>query len=242
ISSQSQMNRLPAELLSIIFQNARPQIGFNDDRESFCKTLLAISAVCRQWRNVARGMPSLWTDIGWPHWKPRIGLMFLTLSNPLPLRIFLGIYQCPFASILLRDHSSRIWFLDCSLRASDTNRGETSNLDAAPMQLLFAGQTPRLKKLELRGTPWLVANQFDSLTHLQIQGADANDWDFMPELFVVLSHCPVLQELFLSTFHQEDPPVSALPTVTLGHLRRLAIGDPYEGDLINMFLSHVSLP
>ncbi|KAH9948912.1 hypothetical protein B0H21DRAFT_707496 [Amylocystis lapponica] len=110
------------------------------------------------------------------------------------------------------------------------------------MQLLFAGQTPRLKKLELRGTRWLAANQFDSLTHLQIQGADANDWDFMPELFVVLSHCPVLQELFLSMFRQEDPPVSALPIVTLCHLRRLAIGDPYEGDLINMFLSHVSLP
>ena len=67
------VNQLPPEILSIIFEcgvSQREDLGHSYDDEKTSTALpevlpfeLLVSRICRLWRNVALGMPSLWTSI-----------------------------------------------------------------------------------------------------------------------------------------------------------------------------------
>ena len=57
-------DKLPTELLIEIFHRARANSVLDDGNTNYpCPAALALTHVCRHWRNVALGAPTLWTDI-----------------------------------------------------------------------------------------------------------------------------------------------------------------------------------
>jgi len=57
-----EFDKLPTELLVEIFRHARADSVYDAHNESHCYPV-ALSHVCRHWRTVAIGAPTLWTDI-----------------------------------------------------------------------------------------------------------------------------------------------------------------------------------
>jgi len=93
-SPSAPWRKLPNELLSFIFLLVK-NAGKKNPRTGRHPVPWRIAHVCRRWRSVACGTPSLWIDI--PFFSQTGHNLFsniaatIHLSNPLPVRIFLAV-------------------------------------------------------------------------------------------------------------------------------------------------------
>ena len=77
------INRIPPEVLSLI-----PDHHIEDDTD---KTLIALTHVCRYWRNIFISRPSLWTRLDFKNIdKTRT---YIQRSQSFPLKLILGYYE-----------------------------------------------------------------------------------------------------------------------------------------------------
>ena len=218
---------LPVEILAIVFEHVWRLVAPHPrlDIESWPwyraahPSLIAISHVCRVWREIALALPTLWSRV-----DDRIGprlLAFLDRSRtaPLFLSICLSIHHSgiPTASIhrLLHASGTRLRRLDVRLEALDIFSHARLDFHAPCLEVLtiqceiyagvhivaypviFRGQTAALKALALLHVrSWVPGNYFPNLTHLNIS------YFFMEEIPIaslahLLSNCPRLEYLHL---------------------------------------------
>lgn len=111
--------------------------------------------------------------------------------------------------------------------------------------LLFAGQTPNLRKVRLRCVPSLGSNRFGSLTHLELRGWEKQGSESLRfhELLDVVKGNPSLQDLRLSYIDPwidviDDPETFEDPEaelVQMDHIRRMRLTGCTPGQLIILF-------
>ena len=126
LNSHSLPNKLPHELLVMVFQKALPtDAAFSfpgaiedDGYRPILQGLNVITQVCRLWRNVAFGTPALWTRVdarGYPAdqlWN------LVERSDPLPLSFFLeqaGDVTMQESHEILHRISSRLHRIDINI-------------------------------------------------------------------------------------------------------------------------------
>ncbi|KZP16577.1 hypothetical protein FIBSPDRAFT_934496 [Athelia psychrophila] len=89
----SPVRRCPAEILSAIFVHALPAFPFTLSRNH---APLLLERVCRQWKDIARSTPALWSQIavelidGYQEYELKIVAICLARSGKHPLSIALG--------------------------------------------------------------------------------------------------------------------------------------------------------
>ena len=199
LNSHAPPNKLPHELLIMIFQHALSSytpISFpaikHDVYIPILHTLKEIAQVCRLWRDIAFGTPTLWTCID-SRACPADELCHLVQrSAPCPLSLFLNNAACEGVvqaySELLRSISSRLLRVDidmvkpalpaiedllsfdgstlrCLTMSSPTFETGRRSLNSSILQ----GQVGSLQALAIAPFfGWIPANHFPRLTHLYI--------------------------------------------------------------------------
>ncbi|THH31421.1 hypothetical protein EUX98_g2738 [Antrodiella citrinella] len=100
------------------------------------------------------------------------------------------------------------------------------------LPVIFAGQTPLLRRLRLSGLMRWKDTHFPNLTHICITGyvvTDVDSFANVRDLLKLLQHSPALEELYLS--HLESWSVretyNDIPEIRPLRLRRLSISDCY---------------
>ncbi|KAI0757765.1 hypothetical protein C8Q80DRAFT_1265624 [Daedaleopsis nitida] len=260
INASCPVNKLPPELLSDLFHiihegqhDGRVELGaaFSEsEKKNGSRALLALTHVCRHWRDVAFSTPWFWTHIDCTNEAlmeeliPRTKTMLLTLrTRATPSQL----------SILLKKHGSRVQQLDLQGTHEDLGyiardlQCATDNLKCVTVSVsesimhytdilpdLFKEHTLRLQGLAIVNTlNCIPGNQFPCLTHLYISIVDwlrvtpsYNRISF-PDLLVLLSNTPVLESLHTSFLAATDlPAMFASPLralVRLRYLRHLVI-------------------
>ncbi|KDQ09969.1 hypothetical protein BOTBODRAFT_190754 [Botryobasidium botryosum FD-172 SS1] len=235
------IHRLPHEILSEIFQLA-------DDRESFTTMwrdphFHRVAGVSRLWRQVVRESPRLWKRI-----FPLSGALvdrFIGQSRQVPLEIsFDHPTKEPSAGLLdylLRVGPQSHRWRSCHLQGTpdalepflrapapmleilDLGRSGSSALSFSH-PALFAGHTPRLRELSLRGihVP-LDSSIYAGLTSLRLFRIQYTQPNSIHQLISILHSCPLLRKLDLSHIKFSFPhdALDGLPTQPVVELRRL---------------------
>ncbi|KAI9064660.1 hypothetical protein FKP32DRAFT_1591280 [Trametes sanguinea] len=228
--------------------------------------LLTLALVCRRWYDILSNYSAVWSTISDEHMDA--ANMFLQYSRQRPVNIHLrtngsadALQLPPFISA--PDVQCRMrelhWVLSpCTLRKTEflcfpaplleqlclrfDGHRDVANRVSSP--ILFVGQTPLLRVLDLGFVPWLPGNHFDALTHLSLvdilPGADFTDF------IVLFRNCPRLEHLVLVGIEvfapEHDPPSQGLadkPTL-LPNLRRLTF-DSMSNVGVNDFLDYINL-
>ncbi|KAI5822780.1 hypothetical protein K523DRAFT_256385, partial [Schizophyllum commune Tattone D] len=114
----SPSNKLPHEVLELIFEFGRPKYDsflpcWPSDRT--LRDCLAITHVCADWRRVALGLPFLWANIDLCHGRStRAATAFLERSRHFPLTIFYSMPsddygdRCAMLEEILCDEAARL--------------------------------------------------------------------------------------------------------------------------------------
>ncbi|OCH85433.1 hypothetical protein OBBRIDRAFT_798193 [Obba rivulosa] len=224
LNSRRPALRIPPEILSIIFSFVPRRI--RDLKYMWpqvvveCKDLVPVTEVCRYWRQVALDNPFLWSHID--YFTPEF--MF-ERSRGAPLHVFVDPdTNIDLVERLMEDrrpfrafYGGEVW--SPSLKNCPGHELETLELITARNELVFEGNTPRLRELALFYT--LPVNDFSNLLRLCLRFI--NDIPFS-KLHSWLSASPRLQELILSNL-KLDIDRENLKVVHLGHLRRLTVSD-----------------
>ncbi|KAF9238631.1 hypothetical protein BU15DRAFT_75083 [Melanogaster broomeanus] len=219
------VSRLPGEILATIF--LYQAYSFYQYRQYFstwgAPPWANVSYVCRYWRDVALGCPSLWSFliVSSPRWTEEL----LSRSKTVPLRIRSfpappfqpspGAFSKLLAPALLLH----------TLRLRMSGLGE----DAVCPDTLFNRETPALRTLELYHCriPW-SSPIFTALSTLRLRNIDWSSRPTMTELLAMLRHMPALAHLHLENALRiaEDALTSQHTLLSkcldLPHLSRLA--------------------
>ncbi|KAM5537511.1 hypothetical protein V8D89_008838 [Ganoderma adspersum] len=122
LNSHSPPNKLPHELLVMVFQQALPTypaISFSaiegDGYTPILLGLKVITQVCRLWRNVAFGTPALWTRVDTRGYPAHELWNIVQRSDPLLLSFFLNQVYGSTTQDLLRSISSRLRRIDVNI-------------------------------------------------------------------------------------------------------------------------------
>jgi len=243
-------NKLPPELMRAIFSFFCP--GTHCDWEKSLimpyKDLLAVSHVCRHWREIAVSATELWTHIILGHRTPvkseaSIARLCVRRSGGRPLDFFItptSVFAPPSAEELIPDRrrlkSVVYWYvgeaageeLASFLRpALHVERLEIRGDGISSLPTLFSGHAPCLRELVLSGSaPW-PNNRFGSLTSLSLlrqKDPDAH----LYSLLDIMRCSPHLEEFFLERDFQpieepQHPPEREIPLIPLHLLKRLHI-------------------
>ncbi|KDQ05702.1 hypothetical protein BOTBODRAFT_39987 [Botryobasidium botryosum FD-172 SS1] len=222
---------------------------------AFPRLLLTLSSVCRLWRNfITQDCPVLWTKL--PMASTSLMKLFLSRSMEVPLEIVFGdidggAYFSERIS-LVRPHISRCKSLHMSFHRNDDAQVVVDLLrDSAPAPHLefldlrhegldighpswdpylpapFAGITPCLRKLRLKGIPIpLHSPIFRGLTRLVLECIDYSIHGSIHELLHALELSPSLEDLTLSHVGlsvsiADVRSIHALPVIILTQLRWL---------------------
>ncbi|KAI0932754.1 hypothetical protein AcW2_001285 [Taiwanofungus camphoratus] len=258
-NSLCSVNRLPPEILGIIFQYAKAPVfdGHPSFYEDFYPQFsvwepamknpvdITVTHVCRRWRDVALGMPSFWTSIDDKHTKAQPNL--LQRSRISPLKLLLKGTSSPFMEDVFRTEGSRIrelhWFETGDDLVLPHLEFAAPKLELFTLDIdgftehepsfaptLFKGHTPCLRQLALQNAVWLPSNRFSQLTHLFLSELLVP----VTDLFEMLLGCPMLVDLILIDFedskHADIKPASESRKIALQSLRRLVLGADLEPD------------
>ncbi|KAH9918654.1 uncharacterized protein B0H18DRAFT_662681 [Fomitopsis serialis] len=240
------IHRMPPEVFKAIFEDALSrrtryldETAISWDYPVLGLTQLAkISSVCRYWRAIALGTPTLWTNIS-PGWMDRrqifsrAATMFLERARDLPVDLvvdhhghagnlssFITDLGPDFTSRLRRIHCRHAWeHLDIvfnfpaprleSLYLDDTHT-EVTATDVP----LFGGQNPQLRYLSLSRMARMPTFQLPTLTHLHIHRCTDCG------LSALLASTPGLTDLSLSEVGA-DSSNGTSPLMSPLHLRKL---------------------
>lgn len=209
----SPVNRLPSELLNIIF-TLTALFGTGSDHWNFIH-------VCRYWRASALESARLWTTI--PHAPPDLILGMLEWSRDLPInvsiesrtsaRVLMRVIRCMHRVVALTvrpTDDSEVSPLLIEVLCSAAPQLEFANIqrllgaDRLWASGLFGGQAPRLEKLNTMG--WIIKTSRSlvlnpSLRHLTLTYStcfgNRPDRLDLSNLLGVLSYLPHLEELGL---------------------------------------------
>ncbi|RPD72186.1 hypothetical protein L226DRAFT_573254 [Lentinus tigrinus ALCF2SS1-7] len=245
---------LPAELLSLVFKDVLEDylhgstycLSNRDEARVDTSSLIAITHVCRWWRDVAVGCPLFWSRIENGHIER--SRTFLERSQDVPISLYLTT-----AGVSLRsqpfDVGSRLRRLDVHVlpEASDVisvlpRFASLPSLEcvtlthshfalpvAPPLEgiLLFEAPVLPLKALAIeRVLKWIPTNSFPCLTHLYVDFSSRREDAMQLIKFVdVLRNAPRVEFVHVSEFswaHGQSAPTT--PPVPLRHLRLLLIG------------------
>ncbi|RDX41117.1 hypothetical protein OH76DRAFT_1561755 [Lentinus brumalis] len=248
------INTLPHELFSIIFKYAtEPErealvpifpICVDDDPVVDTVPVLHLTHVCRLWRAVALGDPTLWTRVDSRH--PAQMEAFIERSQNLPVSLFVRAGpESDFADVLSSLPATRLCRLDMELETIPRDIAPLTHLHAPNLECLtisseeegsFGGVLPywpqllstkviNLKALAVHpAMSWIPSNHFPALTHLHLSFAPEQPvslcvYDILP----LLSNTPQLEfahiaGVMYSSMHEHP---SVIPPVALPRLRSL---------------------
>ncbi|KAF7798076.1 hypothetical protein EIP86_009290 [Pleurotus ostreatoroseus] len=276
------ISRLPTELLSLIFRAfvddywasseqevyVMPGLDIATYESSMCGWLVVLH-VCRRWRSVALGEPSLWTRIEL-RCEPFVTLA-LARSGSLPLDVFAGQesfttprreYYAPKTLGALLPVFPRLrtfqWFVT---RATEKAFESGQELQAPLMESLILRSTgrnvssvpglakmylPRLHSLTIENGSISLLDTFirPTLTTLNISFSPAH----ASELIKALERLPLLQRLVLFGAIRPRGPslIQRLPpgchTISLPSLQSLAIETPFRSPDIAHFFDCLDYP
>ncbi|KDQ10017.1 hypothetical protein BOTBODRAFT_36638 [Botryobasidium botryosum FD-172 SS1] len=263
------INRLPNELLAVIFEIATRD-GLNWDKLPLQRqTPFNITQVSSRWYRVGVSIPRLWATID-PATRPLVSL-FLSRSQSAPLDIY--ITEAPvmaddvaaFLSPLLPHIARwRILHISCKdlgslpqLLSAPAPLLEELNVTLKPGRLvlpimlrLFADCTPRLRALRLDGLPLhLTASTYTGLSSLHFNYFSHRDsMGTIGQLHRALAACPLLEDLFcdyssLSTSSVPDMPRDHIHAIRidLPHLRNAKLVF-WANDNLHHFLAPIYFP
>ncbi|KAJ7157446.1 hypothetical protein C8R46DRAFT_1004420 [Mycena filopes] len=217
--------------------------------------------VCHHWRAVARSTAHLWGYIDFARDSPERVQEALENSKVTQLVVQANLCSSTYGlrSVLLAlEHLPRIECLDLSFKASEYSSFLAPRfVEAAPalavLRLyceheillpsgIFAGATPRLRELELRGC--MMSNDsplLRNLTYLSVDDVPEAGTFTVLQWLVILESLPLLQVLSLSRcFSPPEQRPLELPLVHLPYLFSLALAGCTEACADT--LSHLSFP
>lgn len=247
------INTLPAEIMSSIFAEVPSGVESKYRRNSYCKKtgmLRAVTHVCRRWRSIALGNPSLWTSIyhlnGSDAARDSISnalQTYLQRSKEAPLHIYSDcLAGTPyFLQNIFASHGSRVrtlvvvvsgqaareaWLQNSlNLPAPQLRRlalidNRNPSSNATPLSL---ANTPALQSLTLCGSALLrslPSSPVNNLIHLELSHAFQCEWTSTGVL-MILSCCPRLEELILAEFDAVGHSVTGQNAISCVTLPRL---------------------
>ncbi|TCD70217.1 hypothetical protein EIP91_004398 [Steccherinum ochraceum] len=234
----------------------------------------ALQQVCRHWRQILTPLPSYWTTIvlqkgSWTT-SDKFIEFYLAKSVPQPIDVIAETFS---GLAIVAQHSSRLRSLqiqhnekwtsmiddafgslchgapilesfNCHIQAP--NADEELDISESKLPLVFAGDTPSLRKLRLHGFTSWHGNQFDHLTHICIHGWSSSNTisNGFQELLSLISHNPAVEEIYFSVLDPwipEDWDDTLLETTHLTHLRRLSLSNSTVSQYIAL-ISHLHIP
>ncbi|KAH9950619.1 hypothetical protein B0H21DRAFT_501933 [Amylocystis lapponica] len=271
LNSFSAINRIPPEILALIFQSVPssygelppPGVPTMWPRPSITSSseALPLTLVCHHWCQVAITEPSLWSSIDTGHMPPMTRVKASALkvySGGAPNKVLNAVttsHGLQIAELHLLDVPERhslhdhhcLRFPAPSLEYLTLSRTARCDRRTKDPSFLFQGNVPRLRVLVMQSISWLPRNRFNNLTHLCISDTSESGytppWN-LPELLTFLSGCSKLQDLALSglnSFVNDDETTAA---ITLQDLRRLSLrglSDVTFAWILTHVLSHVPI-
>ncbi|KAF8555580.1 hypothetical protein OG21DRAFT_1507596 [Imleria badia] len=266
INSFSFIFRLPTEILATIFILCARDYHTKDYILSQ-PTWLNLSYVCRHWREVALNCPTLWAYVStMPHrWTEefldRSKKALLKIRVKLPYanhvsrwlnsveKVMHHVERIQELSLDLPDTHSDKLLLKLSSRAPRLQNLKISlrNYPSESSVLLFEGDTPALRALELSSCPvQLCSSKMSGLTTLSLCRMPFPLRHNMEELLAALSCMQDLAQLYLdhaltnAAGFVSSAVSNTLQKINLPHLSRLLIAAPLS--TVVAFLSCVNFP
>jgi hypothetical protein len=266
-NSRVLIHRLPDDILLKIFYFNSPSEAFDDNGSGYLevpRTQLAYTHVCRRWRSLALGSPTLWAA---PllRWSVEAAETMLARAQKAPLKIFLAMRKTNMTLVnWVLQESGQIKHLRLHGGVRDLVTALTAHSHPAPLLEtlrltiylehppaiippdIFNSHAPRLRIVELQNCTFgpmrcpLLAN----VTHLALRG-DMGDGEkplTLANLLITLTSAPNLERLEVE--HVFDTSTFVLPPQTgriaLRHINLVDLNDDIA--CITLLLQLVSLP
>ncbi|KAI0751978.1 hypothetical protein BC629DRAFT_1556332 [Irpex lacteus] len=207
---------------------------------------IAVTHVCRYWRETALSFPALWSNID--SYSTLAALTFLNRSAATDARAYL---RDAVGTSGISPSLDRGRFLQSI--AYHSERYKELHIQPAfrygSLPLLFDGHLPNLEKLTLANFSQWSLHQFGTkLTHLCLMDQPLRGRMSMDRFMDFLFSCEVLEELVLA---DAGPNIFEMPPglgssegklVYLRHLRALHLGEWPTPHSVAQFLEHIILP
>ncbi|EIM83542.1 uncharacterized protein STEHIDRAFT_170794, partial [Stereum hirsutum FP-91666 SS1] len=267
----SSINRLPIEILAHIFELAKTSDWrvYGDQQSG---RIVRMSLVCRHWRHVALGFPSLWSTIQLRHestYNFEFAALCLERSRYSPLTIVIStLFRGPQIGEFLAPYASRIRgvMLLVPFRYASTNVGSyilsTCRFSAPNLQslrisaptwaanappvlpTLFNDNIPNLKQLHIESFSSWPGHCFTRLAHLAISCQSQYEHrSSMTNMLDVLEANPLLEEILVDDACPSLESLAGRPRVRLPRLRLICfIVSLSDSELPSQLLSHLDLP
>ena len=260
INTYRPINRLPPEVMALIFalvpdDLAATQIGplwrrFRSHRLVDVRGLCPVTAVCRQWRNLALSTSSLWSCTYDRSRKVSQALhdhyIDRCKGGPLSICIEGRVSDTTLSLLLSSGERVRELYVDgfncggsmeidklsivATMPLQNIEQCTLGYVYSAPHTLnLFNGNCPKLRMLRLDTASMFPISPIPSLTHLAVLSPPllAN---MLGCLLMLLDGSPALQELYLNDFAFSQPALSVGDwrggPVRLDRLERLFLREP----------------
>ncbi|KIY47702.1 hypothetical protein FISHEDRAFT_59435 [Fistulina hepatica ATCC 64428] len=267
--------RLPPELLARIISHLQvyyyPSLRPHTTGRNPYAWLLA-THTCYVMRQAALAYGPLWATLDFHLAQPEAARTFLARSSQAPLTIYynprgvtLSADDVSFFADLEQSHADRIHALHVvccgalperfwslvqyaapSLKEFSVETCQAP--DDGPRPVLFANNTPSLRKLVLRDVLPL-SNHIVGLTHLVLRGQPYTSRYTLEELLDILEGCPDLEELVVvqsrtraDTELTTIPAAPRHPVIDLPRLKRMELGDWESPRVMRSFLDNLRIP
>ena len=238
-SALSPILRLPPELLATIFVHcARDYYDHHQNTDTFVPSWVNVSYVCRHWRSVALGCPTLWAHhfVVSPRWTEE--LLVRSRQAPLRIRAMLG-HELTWFSFVdewmmhveriqelilhLPDRNTHQFLSMLSLRAPLLQTLKISIVGdyTSPNQsfVLFGGDYPALRILELSHYPVALSSlKLTGLTTLVLRFVPIQ---FRPNMEELLAMLNCIQDLTHLDLHHALASVAGLSSVAISTWQKI---------------------
>ncbi|KDQ64967.1 hypothetical protein JAAARDRAFT_202216 [Jaapia argillacea MUCL 33604] len=251
------VNRLPRDILLIIFHLLIPKINIEGRHPGLLTNLLNVTHVSQRWRLMALESSGLWSRIACP--PLRFAEEMIARSRDACLEVDVrGNNVKRFLPCLL-GQLTRIRVLAIDLTFRNVGEPTLEELDRpAPLletlsllhvvlpRRLFAGQSQKLKQVYLRQCAFRWSPELSTLFHnlitLQVNECDVRSSSGLPSLLVILEAMPLLRKLQLDYPCIPDNPDIATfgPPVVMPSLVSLEFVDSAKECV--QFLEHIIFP
>ncbi|KAI0350563.1 hypothetical protein OH77DRAFT_1430904 [Trametes cingulata] len=252
LNSFSPVNTLPLETLTEILRIVQAAIFTSSDQGSVARRWLAITSVCRHWREVIVGNPAFWRSIAVERAPELLTTFLCRVSGPVPISIHFYNPHFPWKEVatLLEHWTPTVRLLRFEQLDRDSSMRHIRKLFKAPMPALeelylaapgdemnvFRASREKLSSLASLALTGLSLHVdiplFSHLRHLKLRNCDWN-LDFV-QFLELLDTCSQLEELDLDLSLpdlDEDPDTGPLlaadgsrrAPVTVGQLHTLRL-------------------
>ncbi|KAI0782834.1 hypothetical protein C8Q75DRAFT_811418 [Abortiporus biennis] len=247
---------LPPELLAEIFYWIALHCSSVKDITRFCYSFLSLTWVCRLWRNVALGTPSMWSWITVPR-SLEFTKELIARSKNCPITVDATFYEKGMGRDVIRplkvvlSHMSQIQHIRLSLPYDHIAKFSSAFSQPAPLLNIARFSTPFV----LRDDKPLLTNLTFEAGHLRaimpffqspvrhvtlIHCADASEGLKLADFLNALGRMHHLETLTMNESICAAKGVESIPTIHLPSLKRLQITS--DAQTILWFLRHVIVP